>query len=375
MNNAVEVYNYPRKLENELKRMESIPIKNNKQIIRRFHREIVAQGVGLGRQIKYLSTLRSISNKLGKDFEKVTKDDVIDFIGKLEQSNYSEWTKRDYRQILKRFYRWLYNKEDGYPEQVKWIRVRKSIKSSIRKKDLLSVEDIKKMSQCASHPRDRAFIWVYYESVRRLGEILNLNIGDLEFDEMGVRLNVNGKVGKAPARIVISAQLLTQWLEYHPDPDNPNAPLWVALNKKKISRLGYERAREVIRECAHKAGIKKRIWPYLIRHSRIDPLKNQLPYPLLLKTAGWSPDSDMPKFYFHMEEADVDEAHSILTGKKPVHDSPDNKIVPIPCPKCKTENVPGSRFCYQCGYKLDSKEEPELTTSCNTTNTFVSQII
>ncbi|MHA1146418.1 MAG: zinc-ribbon domain-containing protein [Candidatus Helarchaeota archaeon] len=83
----------------------------------------------------------------------------------------------------------------------------------------------------------------------------------------------------------------------------------------------------------------------------------------------------MPKFYFHMEEADVDEAHSILTGKKPVHDSPENKIVPIPCPNCKTENVPGSRFCYQCGFKLDSKEEPELTTSCNTTNTFVSQII
>ncbi len=376
MNNAIEVYNYPRRLENEIKNVNTkITVEANRVTVLRFHREIIAQGVGIARQIKYLTTLRIISRKLGKDFSNVTKEDVIDFIASIENSTYSEWTKRDFRLVIKRFFKWFHECEDGYPAQVKWIKVKRSVKSRIRKKDLLTVEDIEQMAKHTRHPRDRAFIWVYYESVRRFGEILNLNIGDLEFDEMGVRLNVDGKVGRAPARIVISTPLLTSWLEYHPDPDNPDAPLWTVLNKKKVKRLAYSSARGIIKESAKRAGIKKNVWPYLIRHSRIDPLKNQLPYPLLLKTAGWTEDSDMPKFYFHMEEADVDEAHSILTGKKPVEKTRKNMLIPIICPKCDSENVPGSRFCYQCGLRIDLKLEKRVGQNCNTTNTFVTETV
>ncbi|MHA1146419.1 MAG: hypothetical protein ACTSRW_16905 [Candidatus Helarchaeota archaeon] len=74
---------------------------------------------------------------------------------------------------------------------------------------------------------------------------------------MGVRLNVDGKVGRAPARIVIFTPLLTSWLEYHPD--NPKAPLWTVLNKKEVTRLKYQRAREIIKRSAKRAGIKRRI--------------------------------------------------------------------------------------------------------------------
>jgi len=176
MNNACEVYNYSQRLENEINRINlKIKIKENQQTILRFHREIIAQGVGTARQIKYLTTLRIISNKLGKEFPKITKEDIIDFIAYLENSHYSEWTKRDFRLILKRFFKWLYELEEGYPTQVKWIKVKRSIKSNIRKKDLLTANDIEKMAQHlltandiekmaqhATHPRDRAFIWPTY---------------------------------------------------------------------------------------------------------------------------------------------------------------------------------------------------------------------
>ena len=35
--------------------------------------------------------------------------------------DYSEWTKRDYKIVIKRFLKWIRKSED-YPDEVKWIR-------------------------------------------------------------------------------------------------------------------------------------------------------------------------------------------------------------------------------------------------------------
>jgi len=354
---ADEVYNYSRTLERELEKLRSNSLgKENSETILRFYKQLVAEGIGIARRIKFLDTLRRIASLLNKPFSEVTKDDIIDLVAKIEQRSYSEWTKHDYRMILKRFYKWLRGCEDEYPPEVRWIKLRSNIPNKLEKKDLLTIDEIKAIANCARHPRDKAFIWVYFESMRRLGEILTLNIGDVQFDELGARLRVNGKMGRDYGRIIISVPLLSVWLSMHPLRDDPNAPLWVTVRlKNNCKQLSYGATMSMLKDCVERAGIKKRVWLYLIRHSRITPASKILPHALLCSTAGWKQGSRMPSVYIHLAGEDVDEAHCILTGTKTIDKKEDERIKPIHCQRCDTQNPPGSKFCSKCGLPLEVK--------------------
>lgn len=251
MSGADVVYNYPRTLEKELEKLRSNSLgKENSETILRFHKLLIAEGLGLARQIKHLWTLRRIATLLNKPFTEATKDDMIDFVAKIERQEYSEWTKRDYKIILKRFYKWLRGCEDEYPPEVRWIRARHNVSNGLQKKDLLTIDDVERIANSARDIRDKAFIWVYYESMRRLGEILTLQVGDVEFDELGARLLVNGKMGRDYGRIITSVPILSAWLNMHPSRDDPKAPLWVSLSSKKIRQLSYGAARTMLKDCA-----------------------------------------------------------------------------------------------------------------------------
>lgn len=361
MSRANEVYNYPRTLERELAKLRTNSLgKENSETILRFYRQLVAEGLGIARQIKYLSTMRRIASLLNKSFEEATKDDIINFVARIEQQDYSEWTKRDYKIILKKFYKWLRSCEEGYPEEVRWIKARNSIPNTLQKKDLLTIDDIERIANSTRNLRDKAFIWVYFESMRRLGEILTLKIGDVEFDDLGARLLVNGKMGRDHGRVITSVPLLSAWLNMHPRRNDPNAPLWVTLGSKKTCKqLSYGAARSMLKDCAQRAGIKKRVWLYLIRHSRITPASKILPHSLLCATAGWKQNSRMPSVYIHLAGEDIDEAHCILNGMAKV-EKEDERLKPLPCRSCDGKNLPGSTFCNKCGAPLNLKTAIEL---------------
>jgi len=67
--------------------------------------------------VKYLETLERIARFFKKPFDEVTKGDVAEFVRSVEESDYSEWTKRDYKLILRIFFKWLKNSEE-YPEEI-----------------------------------------------------------------------------------------------------------------------------------------------------------------------------------------------------------------------------------------------------------------
>jgi integrase/recombinase XerD len=358
---AAVVYNYPRALERELAKLRTYSVgKENSETILRFYRQLVAEGLGLARIIKHLNILRQLALLLDKPFMEATKDDIVSLVAKIENRNYSEWTKHDYKQTLKRLYRWLRGCEDEYPPEVKWIKFRGNLTNSLEKKDLLQIEEIQAIADSARNLRDKAFIWVYFESMRRLGEILTLRIGSVEFDDLGARLFVNGKMGRDHGRIITSVPLLSAWLNMHPKKDDPSAPLWVTLGSKNtFKQLSYGAVRSVLKDCAQRAGIKKRVWLYLIRHSRITPASKILPHSLLCATAGWKQGSRMPSVYIHLAGEDVDEAQCILSGTAAV-ERKEEQLKPIVCKRCQTSNLPGSKFCSKCGAPLDLKTAVQL---------------
>ena len=87
----------------------------NKEYIISFADRLSAEGLGIPRQIKYCYNLKTIAMLLGKDFNKATKKDIEVLCSKINNSDYTEWTKHDCLVDIKRSYKWLKD-TDEYPQ-------------------------------------------------------------------------------------------------------------------------------------------------------------------------------------------------------------------------------------------------------------------
>ncbi|MCX6772431.1 MAG: tyrosine-type recombinase/integrase [Candidatus Micrarchaeota archaeon] len=325
----------------------------DKKLIFDFDQDNVARGLSLCRRIKYLILLSQLSKMINMGLRKATKKQIKEVVVQLEQSKYSEWTKKDYKVTLKFFYKWLEGGED-YPDRVKWIKA--SFKNSRTKlpEDLLTEDEVKRLADAAEHPRDRAFVLALFESGCRIAELLTLRIKNIHFDEYGAVLHVVGKMGDRRVRIVASAPSLASWLDIHPKRSDPECPLWLSrASKTKLLPFNYSTANVLLRRLAEKAGIDKRVNPHLFRHSRATLLANKLTEAQMKEYFGWVQASDMAAVYVHLSGRDVDTAILQLHGLDSA-EGKNEKFVVKRCPRCASPGSPSSQICTKCGAALNS---------------------
>jgi len=352
---SAEIYNYKRILERTLDIIRDSEIcEENKKSIADFHDYCVAEGLSIARIIKYLATLRKIAALLRKPFTHGTKEDILELVRRIESASYSDWTKHDYKVIIKIFWRWL-KKAEEYPSEVKWIKA--SVRNNHKlPEELMTQEEVTALADAAPHPRDKALLLVLYESGCRIGEVLSLKIKNVQFDEYGAQLIVNGKTGWRRVRVIASAPKLASWIDSHPCKQDPNAPLWVSLGtRNRNSALRYNAAKTLLKEIAKKAGIRKRVYPHLFRHSRATHLANKLTEAQLKQLFGWVQSSDMASVYVHLSGRDVDDALLKLHGIKNDEENREEKFKLITCSRCRAKNSPSAKFCNACGLALDMK--------------------
>ncbi|MGC9209215.1 MAG: tyrosine-type recombinase/integrase [Nitrososphaeria archaeon] len=224
--------------------------------------------------------------------------------------------------------------------------------------EVLTEDEVQAMIDKAPKLRDKAFIAVLYEGGFRIGEILPATLGDLQFDENGARLRVHGKTGGRTVRLITSAPLLARWVDEHPYKDNPEAPIWISLTKnfqKKLQPMKYHYVTQMLKETAKKAGIKKRIYPHIFRHSAATRDARYLTESELKLKYGWAGGSNMAEVYVHLSGADLDNKLLAIYAGRPV-ETIRPKFAPIICPKCGQENTPGQRYCGRCGTPLSAQE-------------------
>jgi len=87
VSDANKIYNYERILARELLNIQSDRF--NSEILQKYYRSRVAEGLSLARIIKCLCTLRQISKSLKKPFTEATKDNLVDLIARIEERNVS----------------------------------------------------------------------------------------------------------------------------------------------------------------------------------------------------------------------------------------------------------------------------------------------
>ncbi len=333
----------------------------DKKLLIDFTEHLKAKGLTAGRVTKYMLNLLTLRRQMRCDFAQADRKEIERLMSWLNSSDYSPHTKLDYKGELKRFYKWLrYGSTDPdvpFPPEVAWIKENMK-RNELKQPEILTEDEVKAMIEVAEKTRDKAFIAVIYEGGFRIGEILAARMEDLTFDSMGARLRVRGKTGERTVRLISSAPLLARWVEEHPMKDNPQAPLWISLAsnyRDRLESVSYERTVKMLKLTAQKAGIKKRIYPHLFRHSAATRDAKYLTESELKVKFGWTGSSDMAGTYVHLASVDLDSKLAAVYSGEPV-EPPKPSFVPIKCPRCGVQNTPGQRFCGNCGTPLNPDE-------------------
>jgi site-specific recombinase XerD/ribosomal protein L40E len=362
MERRIDIHNLERRLQLAEMRLHNPLSGENVRIIKDFECALFSEGLSTVRVEKYVETVRKIGEMLGGEFDKATKKDIEELVYKIERSEYSPWTKHDFKVALKRFYRWLKGGEE-YPEEVKWIKTTLKAKDELLPDELLTEDEIMKLVNSCDSIRDKAFIITLYESGARIGELGSMRIKDVVFEEKYVRLMLKGKTGSRSVIAIAALPYLQNWIQNHPLKDDPDAPLWVNVgNVNKHKPMSYPALAKILKAAAKRSGLKKKIHPHKLRHSRATFLASKLTEAQMNQIFGWRQGSDMPSIYVHLSGRDVEDAILGVYGLKKVEEK-ESKIKPRVCPRCNMLNEFDAKFCKKCGLALDvtAAEEMEKT--------------
>jgi len=355
-----ELYQFEKRINSAIKNIENATTitPRNKELIIEFKNDLYAENLSKARVLYYLNRLKRLAELLGMDFDKATQQDLKKLMVKINTEPlfsgrcYAEKTKTDFAISICKFYKWL-NKTDGTRPDIikgKWLRTtaRTDHVIQVQRENLITEEELLKMIQACNSTRDRAFIITLYESGCRIGEMLTMKIGSFAPGDPISSISVNGKTGRREVMVCKAKQYIIDWLNSHPRASDKSAGLWAKSNGKGI---GYATCTKILRESAKIAGLKRRIYPHLFRHSRATQLsKSMNPY-LLCRQFGWKLNSRMPSVYLHLDGDDLKEEYAKVYGLESKKKK-ETRLNTIKCPRCDTENQPHFSMC-KCGLSLD----------------------
>lgn len=328
------------------------------ETVEAFAMDLLAQGISELRVRSYVVYLSRILDLVGKRFEEFTRDDIRRVLAHYQllvnKGERSESSVFEAKKTLKKFFKWL-----GKEELVNWFTLG-SIKSNISPHDLITREEFEAMVRACFNSRDRAFLSLIYETGARIGEIGAMRIKDVVFDDYGAVVWLpRSKTLRRKLRVVYSARYLAEWLSDHPLKDDLEAPLWVKLSGKNyLQPMVYKDFQWQLKKIAKRAGIKKRIYPHLFRHTRATRLLQQVSEVVGAKYMGWVPGTKMIKTYIHLADQDVERAILEMHGIKPAEGDDDIKV--LQCPRCSFVNPGNAKYCSRCGLPLTEEAVREV---------------
>ena len=114
------------------------------------------------------------------EVRKMTTDDLRSYLAEYQQiNNCSKVTVDNIRRNLSSFFSWL--EEEDYILKSPMRRIHK-IKTKQQVKEIISDEMIEKMRDNCKTKRDLAIIDLLYSTGIRVGELVRLNISDIDFE-------------------------------------------------------------------------------------------------------------------------------------------------------------------------------------------------
>lgn len=299
----------------------------------------------------------------GKELNETNINKYIDYLTSYSyttlkgvKSGYSSYTIHHFVSCIHVFLQY------AAPELAKFA-VYRYTRTTKNAEEMLDQEEIEKLIDAAQTNRDRALIAFLYESGARRGEMLSVKLENIKFDENGAVVTLpKGKTGPRRIRIVYSVTYLKQWIDTHPLKGQKSAYLFCSLHEPH-GPLSWTGLRYQLKTLTERAGIDKRTYPHLLRHSRATHLASRLTEQQLKVYLGWTPGSNMAANYVHLSGRDIDPAILALNGITEPQKSKPDALQTILCPRCHERQPLNGEFCYKCSYPLSKQAEEDETTT------------
>lgn len=208
----------------------------------------------------YRVTIEHFLNDIKEPIRKINTEQIRDYLVRYQKiNNCSKVTIDNVRRNISSFFSWL--EEEDYILKSPMRRIHK-IRTKTVVKETISDEDIEKLRDNCSELRDIAMLDLLYSTGIRVGELVNLDIADLNLEQR--ECVVFGK-GDKERKVYFDAKAKIHLQKYLESRNDSNPALFVTLgaphNRLKISGVEIR-----IRELGRSLGMNK-IHPHKFRRT------------------------------------------------------------------------------------------------------------
>ena len=208
----------------------------------------------------YRTTLASILKEVEKEYFLINTEDLRGFLSKYkENNNVSKTTIDNIRRIISTFFTWLENED--YISKSPCRRIHK-VRTGKVVKEVYSDETIELIKQSTTNKRDLAIIEVLISTGIRVGELVRLNISDIDFENK--ECVVLGK-GNKQRKVYFDAKTKIHLKQYLDSRKDDNQALFVSI-LKPYDRLEISGVEIMLRKIGKKIGIDK-VHPHKFRRT------------------------------------------------------------------------------------------------------------
>jgi len=244
--------------------------------------------------------------------KKPTIDNAEEFIKTKE--NLSPASIHNYRMALRTYFK--YNNIEIPKGRLKGLKV-----NNVREDKYVTRKEVDELYKAADSLRDKVIVRLLFHAGLRAGELVRLNVGDLDLKNQ--RINVKGEKRSHKVRSVrlIRPELVIPTIRAYLkqrgiDADNPSykdkkQPL--VLNKFGTKRVNYTTIHRVIKELGKVIG-KEDLSPHWLRHGFVVWNKEHgVPAEICAIQIGDTYETTV-KIYSHFSQSDVDRIYDQIHG-------------------------------------------------------------
>lgn len=233
--------------------------KSNEEFTELFISAKRVEGCSLKTLRYYLATINKMTNTVGKHITKITTEDLRKYLSDYhEENNCSKSNIDNIRRILSSFFSWLEDEDYILKSPVRRIH---KIKSAKTVKETYTDEMLEYMRDNDSL-RDLAIIDMLASTGMRVGELVHLNIEDVDFENR--ECVVLGK-GSKERPVYFDARTKIHLRNYLESRNDDNPALFVSM-LKPYNRLNISGVEIRLRELGRKLDITK-VHPHKFRRT------------------------------------------------------------------------------------------------------------
>ena len=209
----------------------------------------------------YKTTIEHMLSIIVTPLRQIQTDDLRAYLAEYQlRNNCSKTTVDNIRRNLSSFFSWL--EAEDYIIKSPIRRIHK-IRTGSKVKETLSEECIEKLRDSCLQIRDLAMIDLLYSTGIRVGELVNLNINDINFEER--ECIVYGK-GNKQRKVYFDAKTKVHLKRYLEQRNDYNEALFVTLDSP-FERLKISGVEIRLRKLGRLALLDQRVHPHKFRRS------------------------------------------------------------------------------------------------------------